>query len=88
MASPAKFRIMKQPRGCLVFATYPHVSHLMIVEVGRGRECFSTHFTLVRFFSCVDPSVSVETGAGGELFTTEVTGVRPLSRVDPDVSLQ
>ena len=87
MASPAKFRIMKQPRRCLVFTTYSHVSHLMIVEVGRGRECFATHFTLVRFFSCVDPSVSVETGAGGESFATNITDMRSLPRVNSDVSL-
>ena len=64
------------------------VSHLVVVEVGGGREPLAAGFTLVRFLPCVDPPVGVETGAGGELLTAEVTGVRPLSRVDPHVPLQ
>ena len=67
---------------------YLLMSHLVIVEVGGGREPFTAGLTLVGLLSCVNPPVCVETGAGGELFTTEVTGVGPLSRVDPDVSLQ
>ena len=67
---------------------YLLVGHLVVVEVGGGREPFAAGFTLVRFLPRVDPPVSVETGAGGELFITEVTGVGPLSCVDPDVSLQ
>ena len=41
------------------------MSHLVIVEVGGGREPFATGLTLVRLLSCVNPPVSVETGAGG-----------------------
>ena len=73
---------------CTGVRLYLLVSHLVIVEVGGGREPFAAGLALVGLLSCVDPPVSVETGAGGELFTTEVTGVGSLSSVDPDVSLQ
>ena len=64
------------------------MSHLVIVEVGGGREPFAASLALVRLLARVNPPVRVETGAGGEFFITEVTGVGPLSSVDPDVSLQ
>ena len=73
---------------CAGMWLYLLVSHLVVVQVGGGREPFAAGLALVRLLSCVDPPVSVETGAGGELFTTEVTGVGSLSSVDPDVSLQ
>ena len=64
------------------------MSHLVVVEVGGGREPFAASLALVRLLARVNPPVRVETGAGGELFITEVTGVGPLPRVDPDMSLQ
>ena len=67
---------------------YLLMSHLVIVEVGGGREPFTAGLTLVGLLSCVNPPVCVETGAGGETFATNITDMGPLSRVDSDVSLE
>ena len=68
--------------------TYPHVGHLVIVQVGGGSERFTAHLALVRLLSCVDPPVGVEAGAGGEPFVTNITNMRSLARVNSDMSLE
>jgi hypothetical protein len=43
-----------------VTGTYLVVRHAVVVEVGAGRETFSTDITLMRLLPRVDPAVSVQ----------------------------
>ena len=64
------------------------MGHSVVIEIGRCRESFAAHGTLVRLLSAVDPPVSVERAGRGESLAADVADVRFLARVRPDVPLQ